>query len=93
MWWMMIFCTLPLVILLLAGGKLFSAGYLWPILIVGFIGAHFWIMLKGHRSHNHDDHEDTSEDKDTAPSQTSATQTVRDEGKDHKSKSHGGCCH
>lgn len=90
MWWMMIFCALPLVILLLAGGKLFSAGYLWPILIVGFIGAHFWIMLRGHRSHGHDD---ASENKDAAPGQTDTAHDKHDDSKDHKSKPHGGCCH
>lgn len=90
MWWMMVFCTLPLVVLLLAGGKLFSAGYLWPILIIGFIGVHFWIMFRRHRSH---DHENISENKDVAPGQTNAEHDTHDEGKNHKSKPHGGCCH
>jgi len=55
MWWMILLCALPLIILLLAGRNLFSQGrYLWPILIGGFMVAHFWIMLRSHRSHDSD---------------------------------------
>lgn len=63
--WMMLLCLVPLVILLFTGGKLFSRGYLWPILIGGFLVAHFWIMLKSYRSHDSDHAvpRDKSEDK------------------------------
>ena len=51
MWMMVICCALPLVILLIAGGRSLSGGYVWPILIGGFIGAHLWMMFRGHGSH------------------------------------------
>lgn len=90
MWWMMILCALPVVILFLADGKLSSAGYLWPILIIGFIGAHFWIMFRGHCSH---DHENVSANKDIASGQTDAVHDAHDEHKGNKSEQHGGRCH
>lgn len=51
MMWMMLICILPLVVLLFAGGRLFSVGYLWPILIGAFVIAHLWMMFKGHGGH------------------------------------------
>ena len=51
MMWMMPICMLSLVVLLFAGGGLFSAGYLWPVLIGAFVVAHLWMMSKGHGGH------------------------------------------
>ena len=87
MLWMMLLCALPLVILLLAGGKLFSAGYLWLILIGVFVVAHFWMMFRGHRSDNseHDGHNSEAENKETPPVAANDTQ--------NEHKKHGGCCH
>ena len=87
---MMIFCALPLIILFLAGGKSFSSGHLWPILIVGFIGAYFWMMFRGHRSH---DHEGASKNKDVGPGQINTAHDTRDENKAPETKSHGGYCY
>lgn len=79
--WMMLICIVPLVVLLFAGGKLSSGGYLWPILIGAFVVAHLWIMFKGHGGHSD---ADTEEKSDTAL-------TKQPEEKDeHK---HGGGCH
>ncbi len=50
MWMMVICCALPLAILFFVGSSSFSSGYLWPILIGGFIGAHIWMMFRGHGS-------------------------------------------
>ena len=85
---MMLLCTLPLIILLLAGGNLFPRGYLWPVLIGGFVVVHFWMMLRGHRSHNDNR---SSESKDNLQKQDDA-QSADSEHKGHK-KQHGGCCH
>ncbi|OHB22358.1 MAG: hypothetical protein A3J67_01950 [Parcubacteria group bacterium RIFCSPHIGHO2_02_FULL_48_10b] len=83
---MMLLCVLPFIILLFAGGKLFSAGYFWPILIGVFVIAHFWIMLRGHRSHS----DDPNESKDDLRTQDG----VQDVDSEHKErKKHGGCCH
>ena len=51
--WMMLICILPLVVLLFAGGKLFSDEYLWPIFIGAFVVAHLWMMFGGHKGHKH----------------------------------------
>ncbi|MEK7104269.1 MAG: hypothetical protein AAB842_02630 [Patescibacteria group bacterium] len=58
MWWMMMLCALPLIIILITSGNFSQGGYLWPILIGGFMVAHFWIMIRSHHSHNtnHDEH-------------------------------------
>ncbi len=91
MWRTMIICALLLVILLLAGAKLFSAGYLWPILIVALILIHFWTMLRGHRPQNRE-HDDDSEQKNNVVNQTSAAQSAHEGHKNDKQKCHGGCC-
>ena len=57
MMWMMLICILPLVILLFAGGKQFSDGYLWPVFIGVFVVAHLWMMFSGHGGHNNNDDE------------------------------------
>ena len=49
--WMMPICMLFLVVLLFAGGGLFSAGYLWPVFVGAFVVAHLWMMFKGHGGH------------------------------------------
>ena len=77
---MMVLCMLPFVILLFAGGKLFSAGYLWPIFIGGFVILHFWMMFRGHGPHSKDrSEEDGAEIRKTEPGTP--------EKKDHS------CCH
>ncbi len=55
---MMIFCSTLLIVLFFAGGALFSASYLWPIVVIGFILVHFWIVLRGYRlqDNKRDDH-------------------------------------
>lgn len=53
--WMMLICMVPLVVLLFAGGKLFSAGYLWPILIGTLVVVHLWMMFKGHGGDTEED--------------------------------------
>ncbi len=83
--WMMLLCALPLIILLLAGGNLSSRGYLWPVLIGGFVVAHFWIMLRGHRS-DHNEHNNEAE----GSKQKQSTMTDNAHG---EHKKHGGCCH
>lgn len=80
MMWMMVLCALPIVILLFAGGKLFSAGYLWPILIGGFVVAHLWMMFRGHGSQGKDHNEHNAVETEKDKSATS-------EKKDHS------CCH
>ncbi len=52
---------LSLVVLLFAGGGLFLAGYLWPVLIGVFITVHLWMMLKGHGGHRDVDEDDTTD--------------------------------
>ena len=85
MMWMMIPCLLLVGILLLGGGsKLFSGGYLWPILIGVFVVAHFWMMFRGHGGHGDSDTENKTDD-------TSAQEPKTKDGENkHK---HGGCCH
>ena len=51
MMWMMIPCLLLLGVLSLGGGKLSGGGYLWPILIGGFVLLHILMMFKGHGGH------------------------------------------
>ncbi len=80
--WMMIPCLLLLGILFFGGDKLFSSGYLWPILIGVFVVAHIWMMFKGHGKHN-----DTN--KDGKMSVSGEPETGDGDNK-HK---HGGCCH
>ena len=85
MLWMMLLCIPLLVILLLAGGKLFSAGYLWPILIGVFVVAHFWMMFRGHSDNSeHDGHNSEAENKETPPAAANDTH--------NEHKKHGGCC-
>ncbi len=57
--WMMVMCLLPLAVLLFVGGQL-SGGYVWPILIGGFVLVHVWMMSKGHRSHENDPKDKTN---------------------------------
>ena len=79
MLWMILICVLPLVVLLFAGGKLSSGGYLWPILIGAFIVAHLWMMFKGHGGHS-----DVDEDGETkTPKQPEIKNKYQ----------HGGGCH
>lgn len=86
MWKMMLICAIPLIILLLAGGTLFSSGYLWPILIGVFVIAHFWMMLLGHSSHS----DNSNECKKNLQTQDD-TQGVDSDHKEHKK--HSGYCH
>jgi len=58
--WMMILCLLLLGFIFLDGAKLFSGGYLWPILIGVFVVAHVWTMFRGHGGNS----TDTNESKD-----------------------------
>lgn len=64
MWMMVVCCALPLVILLFAGGKLFSAGYIWPILIGVMIAGYLWMMFRGHgscgKNHKNNEEKDNS---------------------------------
>ena len=92
MTWMMLLCIVPLVVLLFFGGKLFSGGYLWPILIGAFVVAHLWIMFKGHGGHS----DANMEDKSDLPAATSAAQAGAALAKQPEAKSehkHSGCCH
>lgn len=92
MMWMMLICTLPLVILLFAGGKLFGAGYLWPILIGAFVVGHLVMMFRGHGGRDNDD---TEEKSDTAETQdpTNAARPPVQQAKAKSEHTHGGCCH
>ena len=84
MMWMMLICILPLVVLLFAGGKVSSGGYLWPILIGVFVIAHLVMMFKGHGGHNDANMEEKSD----------ASLGKQPETKDeHKKDKHGGCCY
>lgn len=86
MLWMMASCLL-LGVLLFAGGRSFSGGYLAPLLIGVFVTAHIWMMLKGHGGHG-DRNDTNTEDKIAG---TSAKQPeTKDDNDKHK---HGGCCH
>jgi len=83
MMWMMIPCLLLLGFLLFFGGdNLFSGGYLWPILIAIFVGAHVWMMFRGHGKHGGNSDADT-EGKTNAVEESK----TKDE---HKK---GSCCH
>ncbi len=87
MMWMMVLCAVPLVILLFAGGKFFSAGYLWSILIGGFVVAHLWMMFRGHGHGSSDEEQhDMADTKQPSPENSSHT----DEKKGHSNHS---CCH
>lgn len=44
---MVVPCFLLLGILFFGGGKLFSSGYLWPIIAGVFVAGHIWTMFKG----------------------------------------------
>ena len=55
MMWMMIPCLLLLGVLFLGGSTLSSSGFIWQILIVIFVVAHLWMMLRGHGEHKDDD--------------------------------------
>ena len=81
MMWMMLICILPLVVLLFAGGKLSSGGYLWPIRIGAFVIAHLVMMFKGHGGHGDDD---TQNKSDASSGKQSHPKS------EHK---HGGGCH
>ena len=81
--WMMLICALPLVILLFAGDKFFSTGYLWPILISGFIVAHLWMMFRGHGHGSQDDERsDAAGAKEISPENAS---------RGDEKKNHSGC--
>lgn len=79
MMWMMLPCLLLVVVLLLASGKLTSSGFLWPILIGGFVVLHVWMMFKGHKGH---DGSDNAEDQSATGKQNASNE--------HK---HSGSCH
>jgi nitrate reductase NapE component len=89
MWMMLICCLVPVVILFFVGGKLSSTsnGYLWPILIVGFMAVHLFFMRKGHGGcGNHQ----TQENQDSASSLENKSKTS-DEEKNSKIGKSG--CH
>jgi len=58
MMWMMLICLLPLAVLFFVGSGRFSTGYIVPILIGVCVGAHIWMMRRGHGEHS-----DTNEEK------------------------------
>lgn len=80
--WMIILCVLPIVILLLVGRKLFSAGYLWPILIGALVMAHFWLMFRG-RGSGHGEQSDKAEGREIKAA----------DSPHNEHKKGGGCCH
>ena len=82
MWMMVLCCALPLIFLLFAGSTVFSGGYLWPILIGVFVGAHGWMMWRRHGGHGGSSDTDT-EGKTNAVEESN----TKDE---HKK---GSCCH
>ena len=82
--WMMFICILPLVVLLFAGGKLFSDGYLWPVFIGIFVIAHIWMMFKGHGGCGGRGNADVEEKSDVVPEKQSEAKG------EHK---HNGDCH
>lgn len=55
MFLMMIFCGLPLIILLFSRKS--TGGFNWfAIAAIGaFIAGHFWLMRRGHQNHQHQD--------------------------------------
>ena len=81
--WMMILCLLLLGFIFLDGAKLFSGGYLWPILIGVFVVAHIWMMFKGHGGH-------ADEDGDENPDTVDPAEEIAAKKNEYK---HGGCCH
>src|SRR3989344_4941063 len=97
MMWMMLICILPLIVLLFVGRKLFSAGYILPILIGACVVAHIWMMRKGHGEHsdtNAEEKSDLSADPSTKASvQTGVLLEKPDTKDEHKEDKRGGCCH
>jgi len=86
MMWMMVLCLLLFGALFLGGSKLFSGGYFWPILIGVFVGAHIWMMFKGHGGHEgHSDINTENKIDDTSAQQPDT--------KDEDNKQKHDCCH
>ncbi len=87
MMWMMLPCLLILVFFVLAGGVSFGS---WPLLaLVGImVGAHLWMMFRGHGHGSSDEnHSDMTDTKQASPDDASPHV---DEKKDHSGHS---CCH
>ncbi len=82
MWLTMLFCALPLVILLLSGS---AGGYSWFVIagIAAFAAGHFWLMRKGHGGHTHSD--------DNKNNSHMAEVTGKDANGQSREKEH--CCH
>jgi len=83
-WLMIIFCSLPLLILVLTGN--FFAGYKWfAILAIGlFVVGHFWLMHRGH-------HGPQQQDNDESHAHSAQTDYKKSNGQSDKHR--GGCCH
>ena len=85
MWWMMLPCLLIVVLLLFAGGGI-SIGS-WPLIaIIGFmVGAHLWMMFRGHGHGSSDDDHAHMTGRDQA-----SQENIRDDEKKGRSN-HSGC--
>lgn len=84
---MMIPCLLVLGVLFLGGDKLFSSGYLWPVLIGVFVIGHIGMIFMGRGKHGKRGGANTEENIDTTSAKPGGTS---DKQKEHK---HGSCCH
>lgn len=84
MWLMMIFCAVPLLILLIGGN--IRSGFNWfAIAAVGvFIAGHVWLMRKGHHGAEHRDN-----DEHQAPMAEKEETASHNQSQEHKKK----CCH
>lgn len=76
MMWMMIPCLLLLGFLFLGGDKFSLGGYLWPILIGGFVLLYILMMFKGHGGHGK--HGDTNKSEDRSQKELDAKNENRE---------------